>query len=93
MLINNYSNCTIFKKNTYFKILFISLLWVLVASCKLLAAACGIRLLDPGPLPWELRVLATGPPGKVQGGFKAGPGSLPQAFYSTFCAPDGHRLA
>ena len=48
-------------------------------------------VIDLGPLPWELRVLATGPPGKAQGGFKAGPGNLPQAFYSTFCAPDGQN--
>ena len=37
-------------------------------GCELLVAACGIFFPDqgwnPGPLPWECRVLATGPPGK-----------------------------
>ena len=40
----------------------------LVAARELLAAACGIQFPDqgsnPGPLHWECRVLATGPPGK-----------------------------
>ena len=48
--------------------LFIWLHQVLVAACKLLVVVCGIQFLDkgsnPGPLPWELRVSATGPPGK-----------------------------
>ena len=38
----------------------------LVASCELLVVACGIyfpnQRLNPGPLHWEQRVLATGPP-------------------------------
>ena len=41
---------------------------VLVAVCELLVAAYGILFPDqgltPGPLHWEFRVLATGPPGK-----------------------------
>ena len=40
----------------------------LVVAYKLLVAACGISFPDQesnqGPLHWELRVLATGPPGK-----------------------------
>ena len=40
----------------------------LVVACKLLAVACGIYFSDQGsnsgPLHWECRVLATGPPGK-----------------------------
>ena len=36
-------------------------------ACELLAVACGIQFpdqgLNPGPLHWEVRVLATGPPG------------------------------
>ena len=40
----------------------------LVVTCKLLAVACGIQFSDqgsnPGPLHWECRVLAAGPPGK-----------------------------
>ena len=38
------------------------------SACELLVAACGISFMDkelnPGPLHWELRVLATGLPGK-----------------------------
>ena len=40
----------------------------LVVACELLVAACGIYFpnqgLNLGPLHWECRVLATGPPGK-----------------------------
>ena len=40
----------------------------LVVACKLLAVACGIYFSDQGsnsgPLHWECRALATGPPGK-----------------------------
>ena len=49
-------------------ILFIWLHQVLVAVCKLLVVACGIwfpdQRLNPGPLCWGHRVLATGPLGK-----------------------------
>ena len=43
--------------------------WVLVVACKIfLVVACGIHFPDqrsnPGPLHWEPRVLANGPPGK-----------------------------
>ena len=48
------------------------LLWPvgsLVEACKLLIAARGIHFPDqgsnPGPLHWEHRVLATGPPGNA----------------------------
>ena len=41
---------------------------ILVAVCELLVAAHGVQFPDqgwtPGPLHWEFRVLATGPPGK-----------------------------
>ena len=47
------------------------LIWlcrILFAACELLAVACGIYFpsqgANPGPLNWEHRVLATGPPGK-----------------------------
>ena len=44
-----------------------------VAACKLLAAACGIQFPDQGsnlgPLRWERKVLATGPPGKSSSTF------------------------
>ena len=40
-------------------------------ACELSIAACEIQLSDqgsnPGPLNWERRVLATGPPGKSPG--------------------------
>ena len=40
----------------------------LIAACELLVAVCGIWFpgqgSNPGPLHWECRVLATGPPGK-----------------------------
>ena len=43
-------------------------IFLLIWLCWVLAAACGIQFFDqgsnPGPLHWELRVLATGPPGK-----------------------------
>ena len=50
-----------------------SLLWhagSLVAACKLLVVACGIVLpgqggIEPGPLHWENKVLAIGPPIQV----------------------------
>ena len=41
---------------------------LLVAACELLVAAYGIQFpdqrLNPGPLHWDYRVPATGPPGK-----------------------------
>ena len=41
---------------------------MLVEACELLVAACGIKFpdqgLNPGPLHWERRVLATGLSGK-----------------------------
>ena len=50
------------------------LLWPmgsLVEACKLLIAAREIKFpdqgLNPGPLCWEHRVLATGPPGETPG--------------------------
>ena len=52
----------------FFLNLFIWLHWVLVAACELLVAAYDIKFpdqgLNPGPMLWEHRVLATGPPGK-----------------------------
>ena len=51
--------------------IFIWLCQVLVAACRIFSFkiwACGIQFPDqgsnPGPLHWELGVLATGPPGK-----------------------------
>ena len=48
--------------------LFIWLCWVLVTVCELLIATCGIQFpdhgLNPSPLHWECRVLATGSQGK-----------------------------
>ena len=39
-------------------------------ACELLVVACGISFTDRGPNPdplrWELRILATSPPGKSQ---------------------------
>ena len=46
--------------------LFIWLCLFFVATCELFAAVCGIQFpnqgSNPGPLHWELEVLATGPP-------------------------------
>ena len=54
-------SCFFFFFNIYLFYLFICLFLAL-------AAACGIKFpdqgLNPGPLHWEHRVLATGPPGK-----------------------------
>ena len=68
------SHLPIFKK-MYISLATSSLtqLWHLgsfVAAFELLVTAHGIQFPDqgwnPGPLHWELRVLATGPPGKSQ---------------------------
>ena len=56
-----------FLKNIYFYV-FSWLCWVLAVAFEPSAAACGVLFPDQrsnlGPLRWEHRVLATGPPGQ-----------------------------